>query len=1115
MPTDASLILTSPAHVKWVMELIGHGLSLPIEDVNIVNGCMAVYSSWLLDATTKPIAVKQAAGTCIEQRFWQTIYMHISLLFEPRKHYDSHVWSTAKNDDTTDLIDTHVELCRTALKLVLSSVRILGREFEEGTWGVVLRERREGGGSWNEREEGEDPGPRMGDALCEDLIRVLMEVWLRSETQDSEMWDCLNKRVFCQFTVEAELHVIGDVNAIESPQNFEVAILGLARIVDAFHFIGSNNSNVDSFGTKTSPPDGNTILHMFGDWLFKAILRPSLKYEEGISQAYAIICRIFSKPQRRQPFDRPHLDRFYNALKVGLKSDSQSLTSIIMNSENLFSLDLEGIRLLIPNMVIALRRVLPKLERDFILNYPVDELRRAAFRIIGCVMTVPNHFDGVMVEGLGETDRQSLTNPDLLNEDSILLKRILTYYHRFDASRHFDSVNTPAFYVLKPRLLEMLISSLKVETSPTNCKMIINLLCCFAFEEARFCPGVPVLVIGAIKEKIGVRSVWAGEVIMCALETLAQLTALWKYVNHGNKTCARELVISLCQYIDGLFVEDSLVANHTLIIKAYDCLIRWCIIGTWILGDRDCLTSAISSLCRGITLLDREGDFSAISSTLPTTPISNTGSSLSIGSDKTPLSVSNATSTLATHFANLAETVKSGTSERRKLGVRSNTKIFQKLPHVKVVVEKGGGVSTETKDGGVGLPTFATLKCELAVKSAAETAFAHLVNQLGHFPPFGESTGVSRVSTVWSELEELKRILEIRGKLRGEPSAFSISELRRFLRYYIFDGRVVVGLLEHPNWAYEEEDGETVDPRLTIILRDATGKYSWTTKLKYIEDTGRIENQWHSNRPSPSATNSNLAAVDNSTKSIDSIPRKRPSSAPARSVLTPSRDPFPDARFTASIIPTLAPHIPPSSSVVHVKSENDTTLPQLNVGDESMENRRSFDVIKKLMEKQFLWEDIKISTTELPPLELDRGSIDTPSSVFRLYLAQNGFLNLEHREKLRPLSVSDTFLKDLEKLDSLPERECVPITVLFARSCEDTVDNIIQPSSLSQDFYQFLYTIAWPVDSAKHTGFSGSLNPSACSTLPYFSSSSTEVIFQTPYLLSIQDPITRKNKALP
>ncbi|KAJ3218180.1 hypothetical protein HDU67_006442 [Dinochytrium kinnereticum] len=533
---DPSLTLTSPAHVKWVMELIGHGFSLPIEDVSIINGCMLVYTSWLMETSARPAAVRYSTGTSFEQLFWQAIYKHISLVFEPRKQHESHVspWINSQkgSDESGHVIDTHVDLCRTALKLYLNSVRALGRDFSEETWTIVLkvalgvadcllsepcgmtgRARNGGGrerGSFNERiEEADDPGPKMADALCEDLIRVLIE---------REMKKFLS------------IYIIGNVNAVDSPQNFEVAILGLARIVDAYHSIGSTTERNSS---SASPPDGNTILDMFGDWLFEAILRPSPKYEDGVSQAYAILCSIFTKPQTRNPFSRSHLERFYTSLKSGLKSDSQSLTSIIMNSESLFTLDLEGIRVLVPHFVIGLKRILPKLEKDFILNFPVDELRRAAFKIIGTVFAVPNLLDGVSVLGVTEMDRLALTNPDLILEESILIKRILTYYHRFDTSHHFDPSTSSVFYILKPRLLEMLLASLKVETSAANSKLIINLLCSFAFEEAAFCPGAPVLVVGAIKEKIAVRTSWQADVLACALESLSQLTALWKHAQ-GN-----------------------------------------------------------------------------------------------------------------------------------------------------------------------------------------------------------------------------------------------------------------------------------------------------------------------------------------------------------------------------------------------------------------------------------------------------------------------------------------------------------------------------------------------------------------------------------------------------
>jgi hypothetical protein len=83
-------IFSSPAHVKWYMEVIGQGFSLPLEDMAITNDDITIYSQWLLDPKTRPAAV---VNQDLEQEFFQIIFHQYSLLFQPRIFRSSNVQS--------------------------------------------------------------------------------------------------------------------------------------------------------------------------------------------------------------------------------------------------------------------------------------------------------------------------------------------------------------------------------------------------------------------------------------------------------------------------------------------------------------------------------------------------------------------------------------------------------------------------------------------------------------------------------------------------------------------------------------------------------------------------------------------------------------------------------------------------------------------------------------------------------------------------------------------------------------------------------------------------------------------------------------------------------------
>lgn len=39
--------MTTPAHVSWVMEAVGQGFGLKLEDVKVIEKCIELYRRWL------------------------------------------------------------------------------------------------------------------------------------------------------------------------------------------------------------------------------------------------------------------------------------------------------------------------------------------------------------------------------------------------------------------------------------------------------------------------------------------------------------------------------------------------------------------------------------------------------------------------------------------------------------------------------------------------------------------------------------------------------------------------------------------------------------------------------------------------------------------------------------------------------------------------------------------------------------------------------------------------------------------------------------------------------------------------------------------------------------
>ncbi|XP_012060103.1 PREDICTED: LOW QUALITY PROTEIN: ral GTPase-activating protein subunit beta [Atta cephalotes] len=264
----------------------------------------------------------------------------------------------------------------------------------------------------------------------------------------------------------------------------------------------SSTASMTSLGQDIRPPLApgrpkcNSILHLFGEWLFEAAFigtegwsqnlpqpsgaskRPSSvlvdgpsslqetvsdvpstlcidRYESGRAEALGALCRIFCAKKTGEEILPVYLARFYQAMYHGLKVDEsrecgETLASILLNSADLFRLDLNGIQVLVPAVLSALEVVLP--EKDLKLKSNVvskPDLRRASIHLLISMLTLPLHFQNLAIKELPV----------------------------IPGTKCFFSEKSPVTFVqLKSRLMNLLINALQVETDPQNTHMLLGAL---------------------------------------------------------------------------------------------------------------------------------------------------------------------------------------------------------------------------------------------------------------------------------------------------------------------------------------------------------------------------------------------------------------------------------------------------------------------------------------------------------------------------------------------------------------------------------------------------------------------------------------------------------------
>jgi hypothetical protein len=189
------------------------------------------------------------------------------------------------------------------------------------------------------------------------------------------------------------LHVLGNPNTLVDPEVHLVAFQGIQNISRHICYVGADPPLKKMKQLKEDwripyAPDTNTVLDLFGPWLFEAVTRDAPAFNEGKAVAYAALCRIYCRKGGR-PTTARNLSLFYHALQLGLKdNDIILLSAILLNSCNIFSYELEGSHVLIPAFMETCERILCEEGK-----YP-ELLRNACITVVSSLICVPNFYSG-------------------------------------------------------------------------------------------------------------------------------------------------------------------------------------------------------------------------------------------------------------------------------------------------------------------------------------------------------------------------------------------------------------------------------------------------------------------------------------------------------------------------------------------------------------------------------------------------------------------------------------------------------------------------------------------------------------------------------------------------
>ncbi|KAL0278957.1 UNVERIFIED_CONTAM: hypothetical protein PYX00_000621 [Menopon gallinae] len=840
------------------------------------------------------------------------------------------------------------------------------------------------------------------------------------------------------------------------PQIFLKAIKGIAGQVDAFlgipkaTLIGLTSSRVAAHATPAVPSSGppststqsslsslgfesrsplapnrpkcNSILHLFGDWLFEAVnigyeykmtglsksgasslaenrkssisnsSQPASlseesdipdvisldKYDAGRAEAFGALCRIFSAKKTGEEILPLYMSRFYISIHHGLqipenRECTDVISSILINSTDLFRLDLDGVLILLPAFVDALELVLCRTSK--LGNVPKTELRQACINLLLSLVALPLHFQDLQIKELYPS--------------------------------HSDEKGLMTVGELKPRLINLLITALKIETDPVNVQMLLGGLilsvqdsACCEDRDSVIPPDNTSNLFSSGSDTSSMRSLthserrslggdwsdyshdsindcvhglfisttylvchrlissWTSDlnVSLAALEVLSGLARI--HIKDSDALEQKRAVKWLCDYIVIQCNRPPPAHSkdlHSTIVAAFSCLSVWLVAHPMLLNDKDCLMTVLEVVELGI----------------------------------------------------------SGTISQGKPG-----------EPVKMKDEK------ELKPAS------------MRVKDAAESLLNNILEQVGYFP---SPCGAESLSSLLDEMSLLKHCNSWPGTELDRVTA-----CQRF-KYFVVDNSILLALLEEP--LGNDQDPQ---PTVTVIIRGPFGRHAWTMQLRHLPRHKSGTKHQHSVNPGRPVPINDVGVRhevhhQNFPDSVERIPLCKADKS-----------------------------IPSMESLINDERIDKEHCRMLELMEHQLELEEAMRRVGQQSESSLPFPDPD-RECHPPPVKHEFQTARLFLSHFGLLS-----LGSPKNQFETPLVMLDTsipgFCTELEALDCIGSRTCDTVHIFYVRSGQkneqEILQNVTSENFIDPRFMEMLTSLGWPVNVFQHPGWTGSTTTS-------------------------------------
>ncbi|XP_051996717.1 ral GTPase-activating protein subunit beta-like isoform X2 [Xyrauchen texanus] len=708
-------------------------------------------------------------------------------------------------------------------------------------------------------------------------------------------------------------------------------------------------------------------------------------YESGRAEACGTLCRIFCSKKTGEEILPVYLSRFYMVLIQGLQISDYIcrpvLASIILNSSALFCSDLKGINVVVPYFISALETILPDRELSKFKSYVnPTELRRASIHILLSMLPLPHHYGNikseVLLEGKFSNDENSL---------------------------HDKAVT---FLSLKLRLVNILIGALQTETDSINTQMILAAM-------------LNIVQDSALMESVGAQA----EVVSVDGHPLAK-----SHSRNNSGISNASAGSSEATTPDSERPAQALLRDYALHTDtAVGLLIRSIHLLTQRLNSQWRLDMSISlaalELLAGLAKVkvsvessDRKRAVSSVCSYI-----------VYQCSRPAPLHSRDLHSMIVAAFHCLCVWL---TEHPDMLNEKDCLIEVLEIVELGISGSKSKTGEQEVKYKGDKEHNPASMR----VKDAAEATLSCIMQVLGAFPsPSGPASPCS---------------------LLNEDTLIKYSRLTSTshsnFRYFVLDNSVILGMLEQPLG-----NEQNPCPSVTMLIRGMSGRHAWTMQLFH--------------QPKGARANQKMF-----------VPESRP---------TPKNDVGIRYNVKHRPFPEEVDKIPFVKADLSIPDLHDIVDKELELQHDKLRSVMGKQIdyeVKLEQQTEDLWRNKPF------PDPLTDCKPPAPAQEFqtaRLFLSHFGFLSLEAlkesgNSRLPPHLIAldssvSGFFDDIGSLDLLPSRPCDTVFIFYMKagqkSSQEILRNVEFSSNVQPHFLELLLSLGWPVEVGQHPGWTGSV----------------------------------------